>query len=360
MFKLRVISWKDFAKCVFIAVALFSCGYWALVFCFFIIKWCFSGIYLTGVVMLVSVPLYFILTHKKRVNMIRLEDVSEINALITDAKGFLQGSDISQHCRKKLESEIARLENMGSDKWTEYETLSLDQILVDCWPDASLRSKSQSILIDLKEYTMDGMDYEKELYSSHEKNINDFLKNIELTPGVKNPHKDSQLRAELKTIIETITDYSANWSGGTALLNSLKLSLCLCIPILLVMALLPLCFYIAECSLWFSWALLGMVGAFLVVLLDLRRSNAVDVGDQQGRRELWRVILGAILGLVAGIVSLAFIKAGLVSGPLVPNFIDAKYCWENMALTIIWGIGSGFGYEIVFDKVRSVTVSSLN
>ena len=51
-----------------------------------------------------------------------------------------------------------------------------------------------------------------------------------------------------------------------------------------------------------NWGLLGISGANTAVLLSLRKSNVMEVGNTEGKKELRHSMLGAGLGLVAGVI----------------------------------------------------------
>ncbi len=128
------------------------------------------------------------------------------------------------------------------------------------------------------------------------------------------------------------------------------------IPILLAMGLLPILHPGGENYLGIlNWGLLGICGAITAVLLNLRKSNIVEVGNTEGKKELRNAILGAALGLVAGVLAYAMISGELLtSGGLVPKLVNGEP--HDLGLSIIWGLASGFSFEKIFDRMRSTTV----
>ena len=99
-----------------------------------------------------------------------------------------------------------------------------------------------------------------------------------------------------------------------------------------------------------------MAGAIASALIGLRNAKEVEVGDTSGRQELWRAVLGAPLGLLAGILVFSAIAGGLIeNGAAVPNLADPKL--PDLYLSIVWAVFSGMGFERVFQRMRSATES---
>ena len=88
----------------------------------------------------------------------------------------------------------------------------------------------------------------------------------------------------------------------------------------------------------------------------MRKSNVIEVGNTEGKKELRNAILGTVLGLVAGILTYAMIKGGVLSaGHIIPNLNENLP--SNIGLSILWAVASGFCSEKVFDRMRGVTFS---
>ena len=86
-------------------------------------------------------------------------------------------------------------------------------------------------------------------------------------------------------------------------------------------------------------------------MISLRNSNEVEVGYTYGKRELWRAVLGAPLGLLAGILVFSALAGGLIStGGFVPNL--AKPELSDAYLSIVWAVVAGMGFENVFQRMR--------
>jgi len=105
-----------------------------------------------------------------------------------------------------------------------------------------------------------------------------------------------------------------------------------------------------------NWGLLGITGAITAMLLSLRKSDFVEVGSTEGKKELWRAVIGVALGLVAGILVYSMIGGGLLSGAFFPTIssFEGKESKE-LGLSIFWAIAAGYSFEWVFDHLRSAT-----
>lgn len=144
------------------------------------------------------------------------------------------------------------------------------------------------------------------------------------------------------------------------IVRSLIWSCVFAIPVLIAMGLLPV--LVGEnpnssyTLAFYNWGFLGASGSMTAVLLSLRNSDVAEVGSTEGRRELWRTVIGCVLGLVAGILVYAVFAGKLISdGRLVPQIEAATL--EDVGLTIFVAVAAGFGFERVFDQLRSATPS---
>ena len=88
----------------------------------------------------------------------RIEDPSEV------ASTFVEADNVERRLTdpekpddfdgkvKELQTEVQRLKKLGRDRWTEYEILSLNQLLVEFLKPDELKARAQSSLEDLQEY----------------------------------------------------------------------------------------------------------------------------------------------------------------------------------------------------------------
>lgn len=306
----------------------------------------------------------------------RLEDRSEVEALIREARAagkLMDDEEISTESSKTdektrmLNNEILHLKGLGSRKWTEYQVLPLDRLVVDFLQKDELKARARSTLADLKDYAEDSSyRYDIEQYLHWEGRIDEAIEEIK-----DDDKKDTLgqamtlLQAELKTLLEHLASYEMNWAEGSARVRTLTMSGVIAIPILVVMGLLPILHPCGESILnVLNWGLLGISGSLTAVLLTLRKSNFVEVGNTEGRKEVRHAILGAILGFVAAILVYSMISGGIFKGELLPVLIDPTTNTPNtdaetIGRSILWAIASGFLFERVFDRMRSTTTGSV-
>ena len=301
--------------------------------------------------------------HKDVAHQSRLKDESDVKASIVTAKTVEprlcdpQRPERFKEKKGKLDDEIDRLEGIGKDEWTEYEVLSLEQMLVDFRKLSDLVSTTDSVMDDLDEYAGDSKyRYDREYYAKWKDRVEDAKKEIGNAKDIKADDKSEKLRAVLRTLYEHVADYDYKWSEGSALIRDLLVVTAMAIPVFLSLGLVPVIHPSDPGSLGvINWAMLGVTGALTGSLLSLHRSDEVEVGHTEGKREIWRAISGAALGLVAGALSYGVIAGGLVTGIAVPCVEATSPTLNDVGLSVIWGFASGFSFERVFERVRTAT-----
>ncbi len=323
---------------------------------------CFS--YVALGFLIINVLIYRLVRHKITRHKLRLEDPSEVNSIFVEAGTIYKRVDNPERPKDfknkldDLKKEVIRLKQLGEWGWTEYQILSLNQMLVDFLKIEELKARALSSLEDLEEYADER--YSIEHYTKWEERIKEAIEQISDKENDIEKKDDSAeaLRAELKTLLEHVTDYDLYWSQGSAIVHDIKLFGIVTIPLLLAMGLLPVIHPInVDVTVLgiFNWGLLGIGGAITAVLLNLHKSNVVDVGTTKGKEVLSRVKLGAGLGLVAGILLYSMVAGGILDGAAFPNIpsdnVNEKFV--DLARSIFWGIASGFSFEWVFDRLRS-------
>lgn len=268
-----------------------------------------------------------------------------------------------------MKNEANRLERLGSRGWTEYQVLSLNQLLVDFLKEDELKGRARSSLEDLFEYTeWSSSRHDPEHYVQWEERINEAIDEIDKSDGgdLERDQAAERLRAELRTLLEHVADYDQYWDQGSVTIRILMTCGVVTIPLLVSMGLLPLLHPAGAMGIGImNWGLLGISGALAAVLLNLHKSDLLYVGSTKGREAIWRAILGAALGLVAGILMYSMIAGGLLAGDIFPS-VEAfpntglgttsnQIAMEDVARSIFWGVFSGFSFEWVFDRLRSAT-----
>ena len=332
---------------------------------------CIFCTYITLSVFFVGLVTDRLLLHKKIVHEARTEDRSEIEALIQEAQNVQPPVPDNDQAKlneyKILQKQVRRLTNdLGPAAWTDYQILTINQLLVNFLPIEDLKARALSNLVELEEYAEgDAFSYNARLYKKWEERIN---KDIEF---IERPTKDEaqqsipvdRLRADLRSLLEHIADYESNWAQGKTIVNAIRLCGSTAVVVFVLMGLLGLVYpvnqdvsgYLSGFSI-LHWGFLGSAGAITSVLLGLRNSDAVEVGNTEGFQELWRAVLGAILGFVAGILIFAALAGGLISnGGAVPNLIAAQP--KDVYLSIIWAMVAGMGFESIFQRMRNAVGS---
>lgn len=310
------------------------------------------------------------LRHKINVHKARLVDHSQATATIVEARTVEPRLNAPEERPEEYETkknhlltEVKRLEDLGSKFWTEYQVLSLDQMLVDFLKVDDLKANSQSSLADLEEYAGDdAYRYDIELFNKWKDRIDKATSKIDKKEEDENSNKleidstASSLRAELKTLLEHVAIYTLKWAEGSVIINDLKICCAFAGPILIATGVLPV-FLFPQQNVGLgvlNWGFLGSSGSLLSVLLALyyKSNNLVEVGNTEGRSELWRALTGVILGFFAGIISFSIIKGGLLEGVAVPDLKEPLKEVKDIYLSIVWAVGAGMGFESIFDRMR--------
>ncbi len=273
-----------------------------------------------------------------------------------------------------IRTEVQRLRQVGPDGWTYNQTLHLGLLLVDALDsEEEARAEAELALTQLADYVED---------SSAPFDMRQYNKWDERLKIITNPkssveywrlkhcsestedHKSRLLelgKYRLKALKDYITDIESDWATGSVILRNLKYSSIATILAFLLVAFFPVIATWCTSSGnpefgWFEWGLLGSVGALLSVLHKQQKYDIVELGNTEGQIEFWRAFAGGCLGLVAGLIAYALIRAGVVSGRLFPSFCEGvvQECGEDSSLylSLIWAIGAGFGFEKIFDRVK--------
>ena len=304
--------------------------------------------------------------HKLHTHEARREDISEVDATIVEActiePRLTEPEERPvQHERKvaQLNSEVKRRELIGNRAWTEYQVLSLNQMLVDFLKEDELKARARAALSELEEYATDtAYRYDLRQHAKWEGSVEEAVEKIGDEPDrLKRDENAEALRAELRTLLEHVASYKKDWAEGSAMIRALTEYGAVSIPVLLIMGILPVLRPMpdADASLGIlNWGLLGMAGSLMAVCLQLRRSDLVEVGNTEGKKELWRTVVGAVLGLVAGVLAHCMLAGGLLTGgSIVPDPRSSE--WTDIGLTVVWAVASGVCFEALFDRVRQST-----
>ena len=370
----KFIWWKKWIVLPFIWITLsVSLLYLADQLCFKQTPSCICCTYIAFGLVLSIIVIDRWIYHEIIVHNARLEDVSEVEATFVEAKvvelanlGYMSEEEYFKKKKSELDEEVKRLKELGNRGWTEYQILSLNQMLVEFLDIDELKARARSSLDDLEDYADDSSyRYDQKQYDKWKDIIKKAIDKVD--NAVDNAENEEQkntammaLQAELQMLLEHIASYHANWSRGSAILNGIKVCGCLSLPLLIGMGLLllfhPMYINGGEQKLSvLNWGIFGIIGAMTAVLLGLRKSDYVEVGNTEGRKELWRTIPGIALGLLAGTLAYWMIAGELFThGGIVPDLDSSSL--KDTGLSILWAVASGFCFEKVFDRMVSTTV----
>lgn len=333
---------------------------------------CICCTYVAMAILPIALIVVCCLSHDTSVHRVRLEDPSVVAAMIVEANTV--ESRLPEPEKKPgnfdqkvndLKNEVARLRRkLGYKEWTEYQVLSLNQMLVDFLKVDDLIASAQLSLAELEDYAEASTTrYDWEQYYRWQNKIEEAIRKIKQldSEDAKNALKKDEaaepLRAELRVLYEHVASYHMSWAEGSVILRGIIIcGVFTLFPLLLGMGLLPLLHPAGDHILRiFNWGILGISGAITAVLLSLRKSDFVEVGNTEGEKELWRAVLGIGLGLVAGLLSYSLIASKIIfTGGAFPNVNSSSLF--DIGLSVVWAVASGFCFEKVFDRMRGATM----
>jgi hypothetical protein len=355
-------------------------------------QWCFSetgpSLCLAYVSVMAILPVLFFhifLNLPVKIHKARREDDSIVDGIFVDTIAIEprlvkpeERPTNFEAKRNALKAEVDRVKALGPYSWTEYQILSLNQMLVDFLKPEDLVARARSSLGDLEDYAESDAygGYDRRHYGHWEERIRNAITRIErveedarntnaagesptLEYNLQRDDAAEELRASLRTVLEHVADYRKDWAEGSTILRSLMLFCVVAIPTFQVMGLLRSVLPNTAPHGIFAmidWGFLGIAGSLTAVLLALRKSDIVEVGNTDGKRELWRTVQGGALGLVAGILSYSLITGGLLGGTALPENTDlVSGKPKDIALSVLWAFAAGCFFERVFERVRTST-----
>lgn len=297
----------------------------------------------------------------------RLEDRSEVEAKIAEAyaiEPWLAGprkdeGDEPEHTH--LVAMVKDLEKLRQEAWTEFQVLPLDKALVDLLDLNALKARAVTTLAYLEEYG--GVDrttrYDERLYDRWKSRIEGAMAEINNdNVDVKSSEskKIDVLRADLKELFEDIAHYDADWAIGKVLFRILIICGCGAMIIFLLMGLLPILHPLGDKKFTIlNWGLFGSVGALIVAFLEFLKLNIVELGNTDATKEVIRAFIGAVLGFVAGVVAYSLVGGMVFGGNIFPIIDDTSL--NNISLSILVGLASGYSFERIFHRMSTVSDS---
>lgn len=332
---------------------------------------CVWGTYVAFGVVIAVIIIDRWIKHDIIVHTARIEDFSEVEALLVEARtvqrtscGPMADQEYFDRKKKELQDEMRRLtDEIGKQGWTEYQVLSLNQMLVEFLEADELIARAQSSLEDLEDYADNKAygGYDRKQYDKWKNRISEAIEKLDqAVDESKRNAAIEMLQARLETLLEHIANYNAKWSEGTAIISAIRRCGILEIFLLFPMGLLPILHpstLNSDGSVLgpLNWGILGTIGAIIAVLLSLRKSDYVEVGNTEGKREFWRAFGGTGLGFAAGILTYSMFAGGLfTAGSIVPALQSSLLL--DVGLSTVWALASGYCFENVFDRMVSTTL----
>ena len=329
-------------------------------------------ILLTSLGALVIVDRHFM--HLGDVYRARLEDASYVRSLIRQAKEYTDTEVDESNLPEKanLKSEICCLDSIGQDHWTEYQVLPLERKLAEFFCDSDLISKSTEKLSELNEYAQDShYRYDIEEYYKWQTKIGDLIE--EISTGKTQQTNDNKttgsngesgqdpaiwtskrLVSEYKSLLAHISSYKHDWNEGSTIIRNLIICTVSSIMLFLIMGIIPIIYPDTRQSLGVvHWGLLGSAGALTAVARDFRKTDLMAVGNTFGKKELWRAILGSVLGFIAGLILWSLIIGEVLEQGVFPDLTSNNISIKDCALSVFWAIVAGFSFDRIFDQVRT-------
>jgi hypothetical protein len=300
-----VISAVCFAILLILAVLCFCGGY-----CRSIVDYA-CIIYLSPALLFVGTAIDRILRHRQKVHAARLEDRSEVERLFRDpALKEEQSAPVVSH-----------LVRIGPEGWTEYQVLPLRQIITEKADGAELVTMAHTIITELREYAEGtAYRYDTDLYYDWKSRLDSATSDYTRSAN-EDATAESELRAVISGATEHVADYEMKWAEGSVMVRSLLTIAAVGSISALYYGILPLICSCGDFNI-VNWIALGAVGELMSVLQNLRNSVVTEVGNTEGRAEIWRTVSGGTLGLIAGALAYGLIAADILTSSLVPHLAN--------------------------------------
>ena len=156
---------------------------------------------------------------------------------------------------KSILSEIRRLESISPSGWTYFQTLHLDQLLVDALDsEQELKARAELRLSSLKDYVEESAyAFDKEQYENWEERLkvvtdptNSNMYWLQRQQHAEQDHADATRlklgRETLKALLEYAAGIESDWASGSLILRNLRI-----VAVFMILALLPIAFLPVMC-----------------------------------------------------------------------------------------------------------------
>jgi hypothetical protein len=299
----------------------------------------YSLIYLSPGFLFVSMAIDRILRHRYKVYAAQLEDRSEVER-------FFLHKILKE---EESASVVSYYEKLGPEGWTVYQVLPLRQLVIQKADAADIIPMARTILDVLKDYSADtAYDYDEDLYKDWKTRIDDAITAYQADgAGDKEEH---ELRSVISEATDHVTYYDMIVAEGSVMIRSLLTVVAVGSIVMLYYGILPMTYSEQKFGI-INWSILGAAGALMAALQNLRNSDVTEVGNTEGRKEIWRTVSGGTLGLMAGALAYGLIVGGIMTSPLLPTLPPVTPA--DMGKAMIWAISAGVLVDIIINKVMS-------
>ncbi len=342
-------------------------------------------LYFIYAVFLLTVLMHFWGTFEKAKFLPRIQDRHYVRLLLESGKQALaemESAESTSECKRRrnkvltagLCAAVKKLENklQENESVVEYDLLYLKILLANCASEERVKYLADVHLGELEDYA------DEEAHTQTKEDYWDIRHQIEslkeqLGAGSDSPEREQvepregrhqavkrhctsvlrELRAVVtERLLPTVTENEKLWVEGSAMVNMLRYACFVAIPLLLAAGTVPS--YAGEWPFFaLHWAILGVAGALVSVLRALGQADKLEVGNQQGSREVQRTWRAAGLGLVAGFLTYMLVESSFAS----------CYLFQNCDLTpkgshhrfVLLAFLSGYAFERTMDRVHAIS-----
>ena len=219
---------------------------------------------------------------------------------------------------KQAKSEKTKLESLDRPVF-ELDALPLRQALVDLYhPTAELIAKVRGELEYIEEYG----------YVEDADRINGIINDLEkiLTNGAdrekeKRDELERRLRANLKELRDTTAWYDRTWAIGEWMCACVTYWACVTVMITMLIGILPIIHSQGNWNLCIvHWAVLGIAGALLLILLRLQGLDVSELGETDGKQLIQGTFRRIAIGAATAVLLYAGIWGEALKGKIFPDF----------------------------------------
>ena len=304
---------------------------------------------------------------EKRVKKRREVSSDELENLFLEIEHY--STSESKGIADRANSEKAKLMSLDR-KVFEIDALPLRQMLVDLYnPEHELIAKSRRELMILEEYESPGdEDLIIKLKDRENKIIDDLERLInEKTDSDAETYKLVQLkealRAELKTLRETVAWYDRTYAMGEVIRTSITKWVTLTLIVTLLIGILPIVHSQGNSNfIILHWAFLGITGSLLSTIREQHEVSLPELGETDGKQLILATVRNIAIGVVVSVILYAAILGQVLKGPIFPelptSIEENSLINKDIGLSIFLGLFAGMSSRVL-NRLTKVADDSL-